>query len=302
MALTLVEAAKLSTDTLQRGVIEKFAQTSAVLERLPFDDIEGNAYRYNIEQTLPGVAFRGVNESYTESTGVVNPITESLVIAGGESDVDKFIVRTRSNVNDIRSVHDAMKVKSLSLNITKTFFDGDSTANPKEFDGINKRLSGGSQEVSAGTNGAVLTQAMLDDLIDRVFGNADVLLMSKAMRREVVKLSRTSSQLTYGLDSFGRQVTQYNGIPIGIIEQDNTGAEILDFDETQGSSNIAASIYAVRFGVQEFLWGIQSSIIQVTDLGEIQSKPVFRTRIEWYMGMCIGHPKSVARLKGVLAS
>lgn len=302
MALTLVEAAKLSTDTLQRGVISKFAQTSAILERLPFDDIEGNAYRYNIEQTLPGVAFRGVNESYTESTGVVNPVTESLVIGGGESDVDKFIVRTRSNVNDIRSVYDAMKVKSLSLAITKTFFDGDSTANPKEFDGINKRLAGGSQEVSAGTNGAVLTQAMLDDLIDRVFGNADVLLMSKAMRREVVKLSRTSSQLTYGLDSFGRQVTQYNGIPIGIIEQDNTGAEILDFDETQGSSNIAASIYAVRFGVQEFLWGIQNSIIQVTDLGEIQSKPVFRTRIEWYMGMCIGHPKSVARLKGVLAS
>lgn len=302
MALTLVEAAKLSTDALQRGVIEKFAQSSVVLERLPFDDIEGNSYRYNLEQTLPGVAFRGVNEGYTESTGVVNPVAESLVIGGGDSDVDKFIVKTRSNVNDIRAVYDAMKAKALSLSITKTFFDGDSTANPKEFDGINKRLAGGSQEIEAGANGASLTQAMVDDLIDRVFGTPDVLLMSKAMRRVLTNLSRTSSQISYGLDAFGRRVTQYNGIPIGIVEEDNTGAEILGFDETQGSSSVTGSICAVRFGVQEFLWGIQNSIMQVTDLGEIQTKPVLRTRVEWYLGLCVGHPKSVARLKGVLAA
>ena len=301
MSLTLVEAAKLSTDTLQRGVIEKFAQSSVVLERLPFDDIEGNSYRYNIEQTLPGIAFRGVNEGYTESTGVVNPVVESLVIGGGESDVDKFIVKTRSNVNNVRSVYDGMKVKALSLSITKTFFDGDSTANPKEFDGVNKRLAGGSQEVAAGTNGAQLTQAMLDDLIDRIFGAPDLLLMSKTMRRSLTALARTSTQISYDLDSFGRRVLVYAGVPVGIVEEDNSGNEILGFDETQGSSNIAGSIYAIRFGVQEFLWGIQNGIIQVTDLGEIESKPVLRTRIEWYLGLCIGHPKSVARLKGVLA-
>ena len=62
MALTLVEAAKLSNDVLQRGVIETFARNSAVLELHPFMEIAGNSYKYNQEQTLPGIAFRAVND------------------------------------------------------------------------------------------------------------------------------------------------------------------------------------------------------------------------------------------------
>ena len=69
--LTLLEAAKLVQDPLKRGVIEIFPRTSPVLERLPFFNVNGQAYKYNIEETLPGIAFRGINESYTEDTGVV---------------------------------------------------------------------------------------------------------------------------------------------------------------------------------------------------------------------------------------
>ncbi len=67
MALTLPEAAKLSTDTLQRGVIETFARTSAVLEQLPFMEIVGNSYLYNQEAALPGVAFRELHKPSTRS-------------------------------------------------------------------------------------------------------------------------------------------------------------------------------------------------------------------------------------------
>jgi len=303
MALTLVEAAKLSTDMLTRGVIEVFASTSAVLERLPFADMQGNAYRYNVEQALPGIAFRGVNEGYTESTGVINPKVESLVIGGGDSDVDRFIVQTRSNVNDVRAIHDRLKVKALSLSITKTFFDGDSEVNPKEFDGINKRLTGGTQAILAGSGGATLTQKMLDELIDLVEGAPDVLFMSKAMRREVEKVARANAQITYGLDAFGRRVTQYAGVPIGIIEKDQTDAEILGFDEDPGDGvSDTGSIYAVRFGEEEACWGIQNGAISVRDLGELDTKPVFRTRVEWYLGLVVGHPRSVARLRGVLVN
>jgi len=40
----------------------------------------------------------------------------------------------------------------------------------------------------------------------------------------------------------------------------------------------------------------------VRDLGEIDEKPVFRTRIEWYCGMAVFHPRAAARLKGVVRS
>ena len=82
MALTLVEASKLyAGDPLRSAIIELYARNSDILRVLPFDEIMGNAYRYNREQTLPGIGFRGINEAYTESTGILNPITEPLVIA-----------------------------------------------------------------------------------------------------------------------------------------------------------------------------------------------------------------------------
>ena len=75
MALTLVEAAKLrSGEVIRSAIIEMFARSSDILRVLGFDSIAGNALKYNREETLPGVGFRGVNEAYTESTGVLNPI------------------------------------------------------------------------------------------------------------------------------------------------------------------------------------------------------------------------------------
>src|SRR5690625_5710626 len=98
MALTLPEAAKLSTDVLQRGVIETYARNSAVLELLPFMDIEGNSYRYNQEETLPGIGFRGVNEAFEESTGIVNQEFEGLNIAGGRSEEHTSELQSRGHL------------------------------------------------------------------------------------------------------------------------------------------------------------------------------------------------------------
>ncbi len=82
-AINIVEAAKIALnagETKRAGVILTFARASAWLANLPFRNIPGNSYAYNQEQTLPGIAFRGVNESYTASAGVINPESEALRI------------------------------------------------------------------------------------------------------------------------------------------------------------------------------------------------------------------------------
>ncbi len=61
-----------------------------------------------------------------------------------------------------------------------------------------------------------------------------MLLMSKAMRREVSKLLRNDSRICYGPDAFGRECSHYGGVPIRVIEEDHEGNTILGFDETQG--------------------------------------------------------------------
>jgi hypothetical protein len=293
----MIEAAKLMNNPLQTGIIEIFAANNPVLERLPFVDIGGNAYKYNREGTLPGIAFRGINESYTESTGVINPQTETLTICGGDSDYDVALVKMGAGSNNLRAAHDAMKAKALTLTWLKTFFDGNSEDEPREFDGLNIRLGGTTQEINAGTGGATLTLDMLDELIDAIQGTPDVLLMNKAMRRKVNKLIRAAGQaIEVVSDAFGRQIMSYGGIPIGVVGDDATGNAILGFDENDGSGNEdTTSIYAVRFGL-DALHGIQTEPMSVRDLGELDSKPAYRTRIEWYSGEVIKHPKAAARL------
>ncbi|MBC9785100.1 phage major capsid protein [Heliobacterium chlorum] len=298
MALTLLEAAKLSNDVLQRGVIQTFARNSAILEMLPWMEIAGNSYKYNQEQTLPGIAFRTVNNGYTESCGVVNQLSEGLYILGGDVDVDKFLIQTRGNVQDIRAIHTEMKAKALALEFTRAFFKGDA-AQVGQFDGLQKRLTG--TQVIDGKD-EYLKIGMIDELIDAVEGEPDALFMSKTMRRELKKVLQNSKHyIENGSDAFGRPVSTYGGIPLRIIETDGAGVDILGFNEANkaATGNDTSSIYAIKFGAEQYVGGLRNGGVNVRDLGEIDEKPVFRTRIEFYCGMAVFHPRAAGRLKFV---
>ena len=61
MALTIVEASKLNPgDVVRSSIVEMYARNSDILRVLPFENIAGNALKYNREDILPGVGFRGV--------------------------------------------------------------------------------------------------------------------------------------------------------------------------------------------------------------------------------------------------
>ena len=284
--LTLDQAHKLSTDTLQSGVVETFAQTSPVLEMLPFMTVAGNSYQYNVEDALPDVAFRDVNKGYEPSAGTVSQKQESLVLLGGDVDVDRFIAQTLGNINNQRAIQTNMKVKSLAKQFTKTFFKGDGTG--LEFEGLDSRIEGFNQEIDAGSTS--LTLAHLHELLDAVEGGADVLFMTKAMRRELQGiLEGQQHYIQVGKDAFGRPIEYFGDVQIRTVEDD-----VIPAAETGGD------IYAVKFGAQEYVSGITNGGVDVRDLGELDSLPVFRTRIEFYCGLAQFHPKASARLKNVV--
>jgi hypothetical protein len=314
MAVTLAQSALLSNNQLQRGVMETFVQESSVLDRIPLEPIEGNAYAYNEEATLPGVEFRAVNAAYAESTGTVNPKTETLVILGGDADVDTFIVATRGNLNDQRAVQTRMKVKAASYKYQDAFINGDTAVDANSFDGLKKRLTGG-QVISAATNGLPVLGAddaarhtfldKLDELIAAVRGNVDALYMNAGILSRLKSSARRLTMYDQTTDSFGKTIATYNGIPLIDIGTKADGTAIIPQTETQGSSSVASSIYAVRFGADPSdggVTGLTNGGIQVKDLGEIDAKPVFRTRIEFFCGLGVFSGKAAARLSGVLAS
>lgn len=321
MPISLVEAAKLSTDDLQRGVLETFVQESVVLDRIPFMTIQGNAYAYNQEATLPGVAFRAVNAAYAESTGTVVQKSESLVILGGDADVDRFIVQTRGNLNDQRAVQTRMKVKAASYFYQDKFINGDVATDTNGFDGLKKRLTG-NQVLSAGTDGAPVfdgadaTNAaahqffdMLDDLVSRVpgingsngalYANSAVIAKLRSAGRRIGGVELVKEDIT------SKRVVTWNGIPVLDLGSTPAGVAILPQTETQGASAVASSVYAVKYGSAEgdqAVTGLTNGGVQVYDLGEMNEKPVYRTRLEFYTGLATFGGKAAARLTGVLTA
>jgi hypothetical protein len=318
MPLLLAEAAKLSQNDLQRSVLETFVIESSVLDRIPFLTIQGNAYAYNQEATLPGVEFRAVNAAYSETTGTVNQKSESLVILGGDADVDRFIVQTRGNLVDQRALQTRMKVKAASYFFQDKFINGDTAVDTNGFDGLKKRLTGG-QVISAGTNGIPIVGNgttdphvffdKLDELVGNVPGlngsngalycNSKIIAKLKSAARRVGGYEMIQDALT------GKPTATWNGIPLLDIGQTAAGADIIPQTETQGSSSLASSIYAVKFGSAEgdqAVTGLTNGGVQVYDLGELDTKPVYRTRLEFYTGLAVFGGKGAARLTGVLAA
>lgn len=325
-AVTLAQAATLSENDLQAGVLETFVQESPILDRLPLKPIEGNAYAYNEESTLPGVEFRAVNAAYSESTGAVVQKTETLVILGGDADVDTFIQATRSNVNDQRATQDRLKVKAASFKFSDAFFNGDVAVDANGFDGLKKRLTG-AQVIAAGTNGAPVVgnggtdiQTFLD-FLDSLLAAAGVagangaLYMNDLIKPRVSSAIRRAGLLESELVELGavtKRVESYRGTPILDPGNNLAGARILPQTETQGTATgTTSSIYAVRFGEDEgdqAVTGIYNGgnagdgVFDVRDLGELQAKPALRTRIEGFVGLAMFGGKAAARGTGVLAA
>lgn len=315
MALTLAQAALLSKDMLQRGVLEIITTSSTVLDRLPFETIEGNAFRYNIEGVLPAAAFRAVNAGYTESTGTTTQATESLVILGGDADVDRFLQQTRSDLNDQRAVQTAMKAKAVQAKFSDAFINGDTAVDANSFNGLKTRLTGAQVITTAGAAGAPILDTgagtetnvffdKLDELISIVPG-VDVLYCNAAVLSKFGGAARRKTMYTTTLDSIGRSTVTYNGIPLVDVGNKADGTPIIPQTEVKGGSSVTSSIYAVNFGQSlgsVGVVGLTNGGMQVMDLGQLQTQPVFRTRIEWYPGLALFGPTPAARLTGVLAS
>jgi len=293
MPLLLADAARLSQDMLLRGVVETVIQESAVLRYLPFVQIVGNSLRYNREVTLGDVQFYAVGDTWDESALTTVEKTAALAILGGDADVDAFLQQTYSNPNDLRALVISAKAKSLAHKFNQTFFQGDSAVNPEEFDGL-KKLAVGARTVNQDPNGAVLALDHLDELIDMIKpGAPHTLFMSRRTRRKLSSLRRASgSVLETSADAFGRRVISYDGIPVEVDDS-------IPDNETLGTSSDCSSIYAVQFGFQTGVCGLDNGGIQAQPLGALETKDAWRTRIKWYCGLALFRETALARLEGV---
>ena len=293
MALTLVEASKLSNDHLLAGVIETIAQESPVLQRLPFIEITGNGLTYNRENVSPTATFYDVGDTWTEDTPTFTQVTATLKVMGGDADIDNFLKSTRSDVQDLEAAIVQIKARAVRTLFDSTFVNGNVSTNAKSFDGID-RLCVAGQIVASGANGATLALAKLDELVDAIKGGKpDMLLMSRRTRRSLNVLARASgSFLEADRDEFGQMLQFYDGIPIGIND-------FIGDAQTVGTSTDCSVVYGMQFGEGGVSGLTAPGSLSVERVGSLETKDATRIRVKWYASLALFNTVKLAKLTGV---
>jgi len=304
MALTLDEAAKLSTDMLLQGVVETIVKDSPILQGLPFIEIVGNGLTYNQEKTLPTIDFYDVGDTWAESTPTFEQKTANLKIMGGDADVDNFLKATRSNLQDLEAAVVELKAKALKDKFEEGFIYGDSTTNAKQFDGLRKLIdttTASDQVIAMGATGATLTLAKLDELIDAVKGGKPyILLMSRRSRRKINALVRAAGgMIESDRDKWGNFVQLWDSIPIGVNDWILDTHVLTAGAETATSGGTCSTIYAFQMG-EGALCGLTSpGHLTVEPIGSLETKDASRTRIKWYCSLALFSSIKAAALIGV---
>jgi hypothetical protein len=297
MPLLQAEAEKLSQDQMVQGIIEEIITVNEMFGLLPFASVSGKAYLYKRENTLPTVSFLDPNDAVTEDAATFDEVVTKLRILIGDVDVDKFLQETMSDHENQLATQIGLKAKALARKFQDTAVNGDNSVDAKSFDGM-KVLTAGAQTLTAGANGAPLTLSMLDELIDAVPNRPDFLVMRSGTRRAFVALLRAAGGNTASMiqhPNFDVPVLAHNGVPVIVNDW-------LPNNETQGSSSVTGSIYAVRANELDGLHGLtggSAAGIRVESIGTVQNKDAVRTRLKWYCGMALKSTRSLARLKGI---
>ena len=312
--LSLIEAAKAGSDMLKRGVTETIIQENPWIELLPWQTIEGNAFKQTVEDTLPTVSFRAVNGSYTKTYGTDTERYWGVAILGGEYGVDPFLEGVIGNQMSNESKQIAKLSKANAMRFGYEVYNGTGASNG--FKGVKQLISEGlGQSFANSTTGATVSLAKLDEALDldaRSANGFQAIMANKPFRRQVTSAARTThsgiSLIDVGTDSFGNKVTMYDDTPIRICGDvmDGSGNIVATFPFTEdpgdGGSDTCSALL-VKFGEDDVsgLLG-KSGSFTIKRFKDHPDQPQDWGRLEWYPGLAIFNSYAIVRFTGILAS
>lgn len=321
MGVTLVDAIKTSEDNLQRSIVEKFVETSPIMGLIPFGLAPQLRKRYSQESVLPTVGFRAQGAAYTASQAVYEESEIQLKFLGGQIDIDRKIAPIISyDGADQYSKQFKAILKSAALTAKKFLINGSIANSVTEFDGLKRIVAAmdSAQTISMGDNGSTIATLTMPVMIQRIdsalnacLGLPDFGLTNRTILSQLWALATTGASNSTYANLFTYEVTEvlpgiktrhlrYQGIPIYAVDEDSTGTAVMGFNETQGSSSVASSIYFVKFG-EEYLEPLQD-LPSGPEMFMYEDASGKHVGIDWAMGLKPGHPRCVSKIAGILAS
>lgn len=273
---------------------------------IPWVNTENGAYVYAMDDELPDSQPRLFDEGNDDTQGSTVTETEVLKIYGKDIKTDSAKIALFGRNAHARQIEQSSR--ALRMTIERDFIKGDSAINPRQMDGLRKKITTGSSQSipNASGTGAGLSFAALDELIDAVDGpnSQKRLIVSKKLAVRFGAAARAtgvSGTVNFELNSIGRMSMFYNDVEIIRTDVDSKNVPIQGYDE----ANSTTSIYCVAMG-DGLVSGIQGPSLNETgnpqpglvvyDVGESFSTPTRLTRIGWNVAMVIENKRSAARL------
>ncbi|KKN75147.1 hypothetical protein LCGC14_0383060 [marine sediment metagenome] len=316
---TLVELSKIETDPGRKSVIDTLLMESDIMQIVPWETIGALSTNVIRMGTLPSVGFRKVNAGFSVGTSALEQKVENISLMGAFFDVDKAIVRAKNTSVNPRAINQVMMTKAMAYKFNDKFINGNPESDPEEFKGLEQRVddvvtegfTGQSIDVAGGstTEGILNSSAIslnflnkFDQAMYQIKGhNPDFAIMNSNTLLAIRAILRKEKLLDTTKDFFDRTIDVYGNtrlIDIGVTADQTT--EILAEDETKGGGTAEVSIYFIKFAIGEFFWGIQEYPLEVDDKGLLEDKPIYRTEVDWPLGLAMADQYSIARLYGVI--
>jgi hypothetical protein len=322
--VTLADYAQMSNSPLVQAVTYSLILYSNVMQDVPMVEKKSliiNGARF--EGNLPTVNWSQLNAEGVTTRGTPTAYQEQAYIIRNYIDVDKYLVEEENQIVDPRAVQAEAYLKALTYDFNYKFFNNDHiTGDINSFVGLKYRIDnggtfgvrpenkidGGGVDLRQGS----MTQAtaskfleLLDQLlwsVDSPNGDGVTLYMNEVMQRRFANAIRTmgtSGGFNVMQDQFNRTVQMYKGATIRDpgYKSDQTTRIITtteNADGTAGSSTFT-SIYAVNYSQDHFSgWNFGPPNVQ--DLGLIYNGVIYRTLLDWAVGVNNASTRSLGRL------
>lgn len=294
------------------GVIDELQKSSVLLDALTFDDTvtatgDSFPYIYHRKVTESTAAFRTVGEDYTPSDAKTEKVAAEVKILGGNYTIDRAIAKASKNgFIDQVAFQSSEKVKAVRATFSDAMINGDAAVNDKEFDGLNKILTGSDTEftstVDVSTSALVDTNytALIDEMdgvIAEMNGEPDFIMGNSKMISKIKAVARRAGQYQESKDDFGRTISKYgNATLLDLGAKPGSSDPIVGIDEA-GKTDL----YFVRLGM-DALHGItlNGSLMDVrTPNFDLEAETSAKGLVEMYGAIVLKTTKGAAVLRGV---
>jgi len=330
---TLADYALNSNQPLIQAITWSLLQYGNIMQDWPFvnnESLIANGVRF--EGNLPTVNWSQLNAEGVTTRGQPTNYQEQAYIIRNYIDVDKFIVQDKNQIQEPRAVQSQAYLRALTYDFNFKFIKNDHiTGDANAPVGLRYRIDNGGtfgvrpeNKIDAGGTTSDMTQAnltaktagafleFLDQLlwsVDSPDGTGVTLYMNEVMKRRLnfaLRFMGTSGGLDQSQEQFNRTVQTYKGATIRDpgYKGDQATRIITVTELANGTADTGAtftSIYAVNYGTDHF-FGWQFGPPNVQDLGLIYNGAIYRTLLDWAVGLINTSTRSIGRLYDIKLS